>query len=79
MRFWIPHPRTKKPDTMLTFSTIAFLGVLVKFLVNNVQIGNINLGTTDATLIAAILVPTLGSYVTRKWKDSPDGQKETKE
>lgn len=79
MQFWIKHPRSKKPDTMLTLSVIAFVGVLVKFLVNDVQIGNINLGTTDATLIAALLGPTLVAYVTRKMKDGPDGQKEMKE
>jgi len=73
---WIKHPRSKKADTMLTFSVWALLTALYKFTVNGsiITVGDwsYNFGTTDATLIAAILGATLVAYVSRKWKDSPD-------
>jgi len=79
---WIKHPRSKQPDTMLTFSTWAVLTALFKFLMNGtiLIIGSwsYNFGVIDSMLMAAILTPTLGAYVARKWKDSPDATKESK-
>lgn len=73
---WIQHPRSKKPDTMLTFSTWALVSALFKFITNDVTLTvgdwSYNFGTVDAVLIGAIITPTLGAYVARKWKDSPD-------
>lgn len=77
MKFpWIKHPRSKEPDTMLTFSAWAVLAALFKFITNGMTIEvadwSYSFGTVDAVLIGAILAPTLTAYVTRKWKDSPD-------
>lgn len=76
MSIWIKHPRSRKADTMLTFSAWAVLACLGKFITNGVELtlfGNtINFGTIDAALITAVLTPTLLAYVGRKFTDSPD-------
>ena len=69
MNIWINHPRSKKPDTMLTLAVASVLIVLIKFAFSGVEIGSVSLGTIDAGVIAAILTPTLGSYVARKYTD----------
>lgn len=69
---WIKHPRSGKADTMLTLAVVSVLAVLGKFLLNGVAIGSVTLGTVDAGLVAAMLTPTLGAYVARKYSDSPD-------
>lgn len=69
---WIKHPRNKKPDTMLTFSVLALIVVLIKVALSGVTFYNINFGSIDAAIIAALLTPTLAAYVGRKYKDSPD-------
>lgn len=65
---------------MLTLGVMATLSALGKFLLNGVSIElagqSVNFGTTDATLIGAILLPTLGAYVARKYTSSPDKKKE---
>lgn len=73
---WIKHPRRKEKDTMLTLSVYAFVVALIKFLLNGTSIGNINFGTIDATLIAAILGPTLAAYTARKHSDNIKDKKE---
>lgn len=79
-KFWIKHPRSKEPDTMLTLATYASFAAIFKFLTNGVELHIehyvLNLGTVDAGLVAAILTPTLGSYVMRKNKSSPDKPEE---
>ena len=80
MNLWVLHPRSKQPDSALTFSVLAVLATLGKFLLNGVTIEvlnkTVNFGTIDAALVGAILAPTLGAYVARKFKDSPDTKKE---
>lgn len=80
MNLWISHPRTKNPSATLTFSVYSLVICLGKFLTNGVEIsamGNtFNFGTVDASLIAAILTPTLLSYVSKKFK--PGQQPEEK-
>lgn len=75
MNLWLNHPRSKKPDTMLTLATFSTLSVVGKFLLNGVSLTvgstTVNFGAVDAALIAAVLTPTLGAYVTRKWKEPP--------
>ena len=72
---WIKHPRSKEPDAMLTLAVVAFVSVVLKFLTNDVVLGlgekSVSLGKIDATLVGALLAPTLGAYVIRKQKDSP--------
>jgi hypothetical protein len=67
------HNSDGKQDAMLTFSTIAFLFIVVKFLLAGVVIevegSKYSLGEPDPSVIGAILGPTLGAYVTRKWTD----------
>lgn len=82
MSLWLKHPRTGEADTMLTLGVLASLSAIGKFLLNGVAIEiadkTVNFGTVDATLIAAILTPTLGAYVVRKYKNSPDAAKKKK-
>jgi hypothetical protein len=75
MNIWLKHPRTNKEDTMLTLAVASTLVVLVKFIFSGVVLGDVSLGTIDAGVVAAILTPTLGSYVARKYTDKPKGQK----
>lgn len=72
MSFWIKHPRSDQEDTMLTVAIASVAVVLFKFLISGVTLGTTNLGTIDGLTIAAVLTPTLGAYVARKYKDSPD-------
>lgn len=78
MGLWISHPRdkTKSGDAMLTLSVYAFLGCLFKFLANGITVGTVSLGTVDATLIGALLAPTLVAYTARKFKSPPPDKKE---
>lgn len=78
---FIKHPRSGQPDTMLTLSIYAFIGVMLKFLLNGVSITlfekTIDFGTVDASLISALLLPTLGAYTARKFKSPPPDKKES--
>jgi hypothetical protein len=80
MNLWINHPRTQNPSATLTFSVYSLIICLGKFLLNGVEIHIMdkafNFGTVDASLIAAILTPTLLSYVSKKFK--PGQQTEEK-
>lgn len=69
---WVKHPRSNKKDTMLTLTVFAFIACVFKFMTNGMVIGEVNLGSVDATLLAALLTPVLTAYTARKWKDSPD-------
>ena len=77
--FWIKHPKNNEPDTMLTFSTYAFIGSLFKFMLNGVVVGSVNFGTVDAILIGAILTPTLAAYFARKHSDNITSKKKRHE
>lgn len=55
-------------------STIGFIVVILKVLLMGVSIvidGKpiVTFGTIDATVIGAIITPTLGAYVTRRYMD----------
>lgn len=73
---WIKHPRSGKPDTMLTIAIASTAITLGKFLLHGVSfsLGDFSLafGSLEATLVGAILTPTLGAYCFRKYSDSPD-------
>ena len=73
MNFWIRNTRGK-PDSMLTISMLGFAVVLFKFILSGVNVTlfgyNVNFGTVDAATVAAILTPTLGSYVARRYTDN---------
>lgn len=70
---WMMKNSAKKPDAMLTFAFIAFVVTIIKFLLNDVSISmletSFDFGTIDASIIAALLTPTMGSYVLRRGTD----------
>lgn len=69
---WITNTEGKK-DAVLTMTLVGFLVVLVKVLfagaVFDLGVRTVSVGTIDAATIAAILTPTLGAYVMRKYTD----------
>lgn len=78
---WVKHPSTKKPSATLTFAVYSLVICLGKFLLNGVTIEimdkTFNFGTVDASLVAAILTPTLLSYVSKKFKPIPTKTEES--
>jgi len=58
-------------DAMLTFATVAYFVCMVKFIGHNLTINvdsfSINFGSLDSSLVASVLGPTLGAYVTRRY------------
>jgi|HubBroStandDraft_5_1064220.scaffolds.fasta_scaffold203812_2 hypothetical protein len=59
-----------KPDAMLTLGIISLGVVLVKFFIADISIGPLVFGQLDGMVIAAILTPTLGAYVARRYTDA---------
>ena len=72
MRFWIKNTEGR-PDAVLTMAIVGFVVVLVKVLLSGLTFTfegrAIELGSIDASAIAAILTPTLGAYVSRRYTD----------
>lgn len=69
-----------QPDAILTFACVGFLIVIVKVLIAGVKLSifghDVHLGDIDGGVIAALLTPTLGAYVARRYTDKkfgPDG------
>ena len=62
-----------KPDAVLTMAFIGFLIVVIKVLMAGSTLvwngDTISFGEIDATTIGAILTPTLGAYVARRYTD----------
>lgn len=61
-----------KPDAVLTMTLIGFMVVILKVLLAGAAIGAFNAGAIDSGVIAAILTPTLGAYVARRYTDKAD-------
>lgn len=74
---WICHPRSKKPDAMLTLSVYSLGLILFKFILSNMTIGPVVMGQLDYGVVAAILAPTLGAYTARKHSDPIKDASET--
>lgn len=72
MKIWINNTEGK-PDAVLTLTILSFVFVMIKFLIAgaSIAIGDVvySAGPIGADEIAAILTPTLGSYVARRWTD----------
>lgn len=72
MNIWIRNTENR-PDAVLTMTLLGFLIVIVKVLLAGMSVvvnGNTyGFGTIDAAVIAAVLTPTLGSYVARRYTD----------
>lgn len=69
---WIENSDGKK-DTMLTFSVVSMLVVIVKVLLGGLTFKfgdqSYSVMPIDATTIGALLTPTLGAYVARRYTD----------
>jgi hypothetical protein len=72
MQLWIKNT-DGKPDAVLTMTLMGFIVVLMKFLVSNIVLNvaghEITFGAADASAIGAMLTPTLGAYVARRYTD----------
>jgi hypothetical protein len=72
MNIWIKNSKGQR-DAVLTFTLVGFVVCMLKVLFGGsvfVVYGyTLNFGPIDATTIGAILGPTLGSYVARRWND----------
>lgn len=60
------------PSATLTFATLAVFIVLAKFIISGLTVSasdkfNVDFGKLDAALVGAILAPTLGAYVARRY------------
>ena len=71
---WMIKNSEGRKDAILTFAAVAFLFVMLRFIVSGVSLKitdnfNIDFGELDATLVAAVITPTLGSYVMRRATD----------
>lgn len=70
MNFWQINPGTGKADTMLTLAMYSLGIILLKFLFSEMSFGPVTFGNLDGSVVAAILAPTLGAYVARRYTDS---------
>lgn len=73
---WVKHPRTGKPDTMLTAAIAGFVFVIL-FTAAALVAAWIS-SSTDflryiAAIDAAILTPTVAAYTARKYTDIRNG------
>lgn len=77
---FLKHPKTNKPDVILTLTAIAVLAAVAKFLMEGVEFslfGHVfNAGHTESTAYATFLSPLLGahSYMDSKLPFIPSGQ-----
>lgn len=73
MSLWIKNT-SGKPDAVLTMTLLGFVAILFKFVLSGVsaEIAGvpIDFGDIDASSIAALLTPTLGAYVARRYTDT---------
>lgn len=74
---WISNTDGKK-DAVLTMTLVGFLSIIGKMLAAGTMIHmatrDITIGGIDGSTIAAILAPTLGAYVARKYTDNKFGR-----
>lgn len=80
MSFWISNTDGKK-DAVLTMTFIGFLIIALKLLMAGCTIiynGNsFTFGSIGAAEIGAVLTPTLGAYVARRYTDKSTSKMET--
>lgn len=72
---WMKNSKGKE-DAMLTLGVASLAIVLLKFFLSEMSIGPIVFGQLDGSVVAAILTPTLGAYVMRRFTDSKKDQDE---
>ena len=69
MSLWIKKS-DGTPDASLTIAMVTMAVVLIKVLLAGAAIGPFSFGSIDAGVIAALLTPTLGAYVARRYTDA---------
>lgn len=63
---WMIRNSRGRKDALLTFSVMSITVILIKVLLNGVNIKGWSFGVIDASLVGAVLVPTLGAYTTKR-------------
>jgi hypothetical protein len=75
--FWMLKNSSGRKDAVLTMAVVGFGFCLIKVLLAGVTIAvaghTFDCGTIDGSSIAAILTPTLGAYVGRRYTDKKYG------
>jgi hypothetical protein len=74
---WLTNPGTGKIDTMLTLGVYTTVIVLFKFLFSEMSFGPITFGQLDGGVVTALLAPTLGAYVARRYSDNMAAKKDS--
>jgi hypothetical protein len=72
---WIKNTAGKE-DAMLTLGVVTLGVVLTKFFLSEMSFGPIVFGSIDGGTIAALLSPTLGAYVLRRYTDANASKKD---
>lgn len=62
---WIKNSRGN-PDALLSIVVVTMGVVLLKLLLAGIVVGKLAFGELDASVVAAVLTPTLGAYVARR-------------
>jgi hypothetical protein len=72
MSLWLSNTSGNK-DAVLTMTVVGFAVILIKFLLAGIVLHfgdrSIEFAATDAASIGALLTPTLGAYVARRYTD----------
>lgn len=66
---WIKNSSGNE-DAMLTLGVVSLAVVLLKFFLSEMSFGTVIFGQLDGAVVAAILTPTLGAYVARRYTDA---------
>ena len=77
---WIKNT-AGKPDAVLTMTIMVLVVVLVKYVFADTSIEiaaghSVKFGPADAGVITALLTPTLGAYVARRYTETKHGRVE---
>lgn len=67
------------PDAMLTLGVYSLAVILLKFLGSEMTFGPVTFGQLDGSVVAAILAPTLGAYVARRYTDTLNTKDKSKD
>lgn len=66
---WLKNSQGNE-DSMLTLGVVSLAVVLLKFFLSEMSFGPVVFGNLDGAVVAAILTPTLGAYVARRYTDT---------
>lgn len=68
MKLWLKNSEGKR-DAVLTMTIATLVVVLLKVVISGVKFGDVEFSPMDAGLVVALLTPTLGAYVARRYTD----------